>query len=195
MSKRKTSRKTVDKWKKKQWYEIFAPTEFKRVSVGETVATKPEQLIGRKIKVSMRKINNQIKKAFTEVKFKIIEVKGNKVYTETIGHEVPESFLKKFIRRRSSKIQVVIDASTKDKQKIRVKAMSLTRRKASKEQKTVIHKIMVNEIRLFCLKRNSNQIISDLITGDLTQKIVEKANKIMPIKKTEIIKSKLFESK
>lgn len=192
---KKSSRKTVDKWKKKIWYEIFAPTEFKRISIGETVATKPEQLNGRKLNVSMRKISNQIKKAFTEVKFKIIEIKGNKAYTETIGHEVPESFLKKFIRRRSSKIQVAIDVSTKNKEKIKIKAMTLTRRKASAEQKTAINKIMIDEIRLYCIKRNSNELISDLIMGDLDQKINKKANKIIPIKKTEIIKSKLYDSK
>jgi small subunit ribosomal protein S3Ae len=195
MAKGKKGPRTVDKWKKKQWYEIFAPEEFKRISVGETVATKPEQLNGRTIKVSMRKINNQIKKAFTEIKLKINEIKGNKAYTETIGHEIPESFLKKFIRRRSSKIQIVIDTSTKNKQKVRIKAMILTRRKSSAEQKTAVYKIMNDEIRLYCIKRNSNELVSDLIMGDLEQKITQKANKITPVKKTEIIKSKIFEVK
>jgi small subunit ribosomal protein S3Ae len=195
MAKGKKGPRTVDKWKKKQWYEIFAPEEFKRISIGDTVATKPEQLTGRTIKVSMRKINNQIKKAFTEIKLKINEVKGNKAYTETIGHEIPESFLKKFIRRRSSKIQIVIDTYTKNKQKVRIKAMALTRKKSSAEQKTAIHKIMNDEIRLYCIKKNSNELVSDLIMGDLEQKITQKANKITPVKKTEIIKSKIFEAK
>ncbi|MBN2127716.1 MAG: 30S ribosomal protein S3ae [Candidatus Diapherotrites archaeon] len=191
----KKSSRTVDKWKKKQWYEIFAPQEFKRVSLGDTVATKPEQLEGRKLKVSMRKITNQIKKAFTEIRFKITEVKGNKAYTESTGHEVPESFLKKFIRRRSSKIQAVTDVSTKDRQKIRLKVMILTRKKATSDQRTAIHKIMLEEIRDYCSKRNSGEIISDLILGDLDLQITKKANKITPVKKTEIVKSKLFESK
>ncbi|MFH1587797.1 MAG: hypothetical protein ABIA76_00470 [Candidatus Diapherotrites archaeon] len=187
--------KTVDKWKKKQWYEILAPTEFKRISLGDTVATKPEQVKGRTIKASLRKITNQIKRQFVEVLFRITEVKGNNAYTESAGHEIPESFLKKFIRRRSSKIQLVQDCSTKDKAKIRVKTMVLTARKATANQRTAIRAIIKEEVKSFCAKTNKETIISEFLLSDFTNKLHEKCKKIMPVKRVEVTKTRIYQEK
>lgn len=193
--KKTVSRKTVDKWKKKQWYEIIAPSEFKRVTLGDTIASKPELLKGRHIKVSLRKLSNQIKKQFVEIIFEINDVKGNKAYAESIGLEVPESFIKKFIRRKSSKIQMVQDAKTKDNAVIHVKSMVLTARKTATAQRTVIRRIMEKEIALFCANSNKETIISDLLNEELPKSIADKCKKIVPVKRIEVIKARVYREK
>jgi len=55
-AKPKKKSKTTDKWKKKAWYTIIAPEEFERRELGETIAEKPETLIGRLITVQQENL-------------------------------------------------------------------------------------------------------------------------------------------
>ena len=50
------------KWKKKQWYAIKAPARFEGRVIGETLAEKPEQLIGRTFAVNSIQLNTNLKK-------------------------------------------------------------------------------------------------------------------------------------
>ena len=104
----------ADKWKKKTWHTIFAPKEFDRKEVGTTVAEKPQNLVGRTVWISARELSGDPKKSHITMFFRINEVKGNKAYSEAAGHEIKESYLKKFIRRRNSKIETVQFVKTKD---------------------------------------------------------------------------------
>ena len=70
----KTKKKTADKWKKKSWYTVVAPEEFERREIGETVAEKPEMIIGRIINISGRDLANQPKKQHISILFKVNDV-------------------------------------------------------------------------------------------------------------------------
>jgi len=56
---RSAARKVKDKWKAKTWYQILAPTLFDNVVVSETLADKPENLIGRVTAISMQDMFQQ----------------------------------------------------------------------------------------------------------------------------------------
>src|SRR3989338_6130015 len=112
-AKPKAKKKTVDKWKKKIWYTLYAPAYFDNKPLGETIAEKPEQVSNRTIVVSGRDLN-PAKKTNASLRFKVKEVQGNKAYTETMGHEVAEGFVRRLVRRRGSKIECVQDVVTTD---------------------------------------------------------------------------------
>ena len=56
MSKRR--RRTVDKWKSKEWYKIQTPSYFGNLEIGETVAGDPEKIVGRRIETTLYDITN-----------------------------------------------------------------------------------------------------------------------------------------
>ena len=134
----KAKKRTVDKWKRKVWYTIFAPKEFEKKELGDTVAIKPELLEGRRISVGLSQIARQAKKPHVSVKFRVNEVKGNKAYTEAIGHSVKDAYMRRFVRRRSSKIEVVQKVTTKDNVNAVVKTIVVTAKKVAKSRRTEI---------------------------------------------------------
>jgi len=185
-------RRTVDKWKKKMWYTIVAPKEFDERVLGESVATKPEHLMGRIVKISVRDIAGQIKKQHITLLFKIIDVKGNKAHTAAVGHNVNDSYMRRIVRRRSSKIEIVKEIMLSDGKKLRVKIVAVTNRRARKAQETEIRHLMIEQLDALSGKKDANNTISDLVFGNLTIKINSAIKKIHSIKRVEILRSQVL---
>ena len=51
---RAVARKVKDKWKAKNWYQILAPPLFDNVPIADTLADKPNSLIGRVTEASLQ---------------------------------------------------------------------------------------------------------------------------------------------
>jgi len=190
-----TRKRTIDKWKKKSWYTVFAPKEFDRKELGTTVAEKPQSVEGRVFEISARTLSGDIKKSHITLIFKIDEVKGNKAYTQSIGHEVKDSYLRKFVRRRNAKIEVIKFVETKDNVKVKVKAMVLTSNRIERKKRTAIRKIMSEKIESAAKSLETQQLVSELVFGNLPQKIFNDAKKVGPIKRVEITKSRILSKK
>lgn len=189
---RRVERRTTDKWKKKKWFTIVASKEFSNKVIGETPAEKVKILDGRVVKTNLGNLTNQRQKRHISVSFKITKVEGSTANTVLIGHEIGSSYLGRMIRRRSSKIETVQTVITKDKQSVKVKTIAITARKAKKKQKTAMRKIMITIIADSAKKKTCNQFVQELIFGIISSKIFNDIKKIVPIKRVEIVKSKIY---
>lgn len=189
---RRVERRTTDKWKKKKWFTIVASKEFGNKVIGETPAEKVKILDGRVVKTNLGNLTNQRQKRHISVSFKIIKVEGSTANTVLIGHEIGPSYLGRMVRRRSSKIETVQTVITKDKQSVKVKTVAITARKSKKNQKTAIRKIMSTIIADSAKKKTCNQFAQELIFGIISSKIFNDIKKIVPIKRVEIVKSKIY---
>jgi small subunit ribosomal protein S3Ae len=188
----KGKRRTVDKWKKKQWYTIVAPKEFDERILGESVSTKPEHLMGRVVKASVRDLAGQIKKQHITLLFKVNDVKGNKAHTEAVGHTVNDSYMRRIVRRRSSKVDVVRDIMLLGGKKLHIKVVAVTNRRARKAQETEIRHLMEAQLDTLSGKKDANNTISDLVFGNITNKINSEIKKIHSIKRIEVLKSQVI---
>ncbi|MCX8158513.1 MAG: hypothetical protein N3D73_02485 [Candidatus Diapherotrites archaeon] len=182
-------RTTVDKWKKKQWYKIIAPKEFGEKEIGETVAIKPEQLIGRTIWISVKDLLNQIKQHYIKIKFGIVDVKGKRAETVVLGHEINDTYLKKFVRRKTSKIELVVKNTSKDNNSIKIKCVVVTAKKADRKKRTAIRKIIKEELENLIKETDSKNIMQAILSDETNKKINDRAKKIIPIKRVELVKS------
>lgn len=182
----------VDKWKKKTWFTLIAPKEFDRKELGTTVAEKPQLVMGRTIAVGVRQLSGDVKKAHITLLFKVVDVKGNKAYCEAIGHEIKDSYLRKFTRRRNSKVELVKFIESSDNKKIKIKTIVLTNKKSTGKKKTALRKVIADKLEPISKKHPSQEIISELVFGSLVQKIFSDAKKIEPLKRIEITKSRVF---
>ena len=163
---RKTdTKRTTDKWKKKKWFTIFAPKLFDQKEVGETIAEKPETLIGRIIRVNARELTGNPKKQQVTLFFKIKDVQGLKAYTKLTGHEINPSFLKRVIRRRISKMETSQIVQLKEGEKARVKTIVITGRKLTKIKETAINKIMIEKIAYASKKRDFDDFVNEMVFG------------------------------
>lgn len=187
--KKSSSKRTVSKWKKKRWFKIIAPGEFDRKVLGETPSEKPELLIGRTLKVNLGSLTAERKHRHITVSFMIESVQGDNALTVTKGHVVDEPYLKRIIRRRRSKIETVQTVVTSDKVKVKLKAVTITSKKANKSQKTKISHIMREAVEKSAVKKSFRQLEQEAIFGVLALKIFKNAKKISPIKRVEIAKT------
>jgi len=194
-SKKVVKRKTIDKWKKKKWFSLTAPAFFNNQTLGETVAEEPEQVLKRAITVNAGDLTNQAKLRHVALYFQVNNVQGQKASTQLVGREIHDSYLRRLVRRRSSKIQVVEDVSLKTGEKVRVKAVTITGKKASRAQETEIRKIMKEELNHAASKKPFDQFVQELIFGTTSSNIFKAVKKIVPIKRIEINKSLVLEPK
>lgn len=193
--KKTDSKRTADKWKKKKWFTIFAPKLFDQREVGETVAEKPETLIGRVIKVNARELTGNPKKQHITLFFKIKDVQGLKAYTKLMGHEINSNFLKRVIRRRTSKMETNQIVALKEGEKARVKSVVVSGRKLTGIKGTAVRKVMIEKIAYSSKKRDFDDFVNEMVFGNIAIKIQNEAKKIGMIRRVEVIKTKLIEGK
>lgn len=181
-----------DKWKMKSWYEIIAPPVFGGISLGATPADDPDKLIGRVVETTLYDITGDILQVHIKLYFQVIEVKGNKAYTRFKGHELARDYIKSLIRRKSSKIQAIFDVTTKDGYVVRVEAFTLTSYRCKTSQEKTIRKIMIEHISQRAAELTLDEFINEILRGEISNAIAEKARKIHPVRRVEVFKTKLL---
>ena len=158
-------------------------------------AEKEEQLANRKISLNGRQLLNQVKKQHIVFEFKVREVKGLKAYTKFVGHEVKGAYLKRLIKRRTSKVEVNQVVTTKDNEKAKVKTVVITAIKATTRQRNSVRKTVAKRIEETANKKGFEDLVQEMIFGSTISKIFNEAKKIVPIKRIEVIKAALIEGK
>jgi ribosomal protein S3AE len=185
----KGRKRTVDKWKKKIGYTIYASPEFDKKEINETLATKPDQLLGRVLIMSARDVLNEPRKQHMALQFRINNVQGTKAYTEFLGFDVKSAFMKKFVRRNSSKMESVQTLATKDTIKIVVKCVAITSKKVDVPKEKAIRKIMYETLASESRRMTFENFLGDALFGELTQKVIQNAKHIANLKRVDITKA------
>lgn len=189
MSKRR--RRTVDKWKSKEWYKIQTPSYFGNLDIGETVAGDPEKIVGRRIEVTLYDITNDFNQIHVKLLFQINEVKNKIAYTEYQGHVFTRDYLRSLIRRGSSRIDGIFNVTTTDGYTLRLTAIVLTLSRAKTTQQHIIRKIMEDIIQNKAKELTFQQFVQQVVLGKVGSEIYNAAKKITALRKCEIMKSKV----
>lgn len=182
-------RKTVDKWKSKKWFAVLAPPAFKNKHLAYTPGADEETVIGRILTINGRELTGNIKKGQLMLRFKINGIQGLNAQTVFEGLGAQSSALKRIVRRRSSKIESVDNVVCKDGMRARAKTLVLTVNKISRVQRTAIRKIIKEEINQIAGKYDYEGLLTHIVTEDATATIVQRARKISPIKRAEVLKT------
>lgn len=179
----------VDTWKKKKAFQLIAPNAFNEIVIGETVAEKPDSLIGRIVNMNMGSLTRDIKRRHITLLMQVKKVEGLKAFTELKGFEVNPGYLRRIVRRRVSKIESNQFIQSKDGLKGKIKAVAVTMKKAHKNQETTIRKLMEEEISLTAKQNNFDDLVGELLFGGVSMRLFGKAKKVLPIKRVEITKA------
>jgi len=179
--------KLLVKKKKKKWFNIIAPSFLKSEVVGETLASDPRLLEGRTLRLSLSEITRNIKDQNRYITLQINRFSQENAYTFVKRIGIPNSFIKRFVRKRTTKISDSFLTLTKDKKTVRIKPIVVTRNKI----KGIQSKFLRKKIRITIKKMVSEYKYADLIQAIIFQKLqkeLKKAglNKISPIKYLDI---------
>jgi ribosomal protein S3AE len=178
--------KDMLKKKKKKWFTIVSTSQFNNAEIGETTTEEPSRFIGNIVSVNLMNLTQDMKSQNTKVKFKIREVKDDKLLTDFVGYELIPSSLKRMVHKDKEKIEDSFVLTTKDNVKVRIKPFLVTRSSTHKSVLTALRK-KAKELLTDNLKKKTYSLFLEEIVRFRIQSMLRKElNKVFPITQFQI---------
>lgn len=171
----------VKEKKKKHWVKIMAPQEFDSGVLGETITAEPKNLIGRKLDVNLFTITRDLKKQNSNLGFIINDVKEGQVTTELYKYYISLSYLRRLVKNSKDKIEDSFIAETKDKVKVRIKPIMITKRKTSKSILTNLRLTSRNLLTKYLSETNFTEFVKEIVMGRIQVRLKHNLKTIYPL--------------
>lgn len=188
--KKATLARTVkDKWRSKHWFKVRAPGLFNHAEIGETMASEPEQVVGRTLELTLQEVSGgaDIGKAHIKLRFQIERVSAENVAeSRFIGHDLTTDYVRRLARRKRSKIDTSLPVTTKDGVEIVLKPVAVgeqrlqTRLRA--ELRAKLRSLLVEE----AAKKTAPEFVREMLQGELGKVLAHGLKTLYPLKKIEI---------
>jgi len=189
----KGARQIRDKWRNKAWYKILSPSYFGSVELSMVPADEPSKLMGRIIDSTLYDITNDFQHQYLKMYFQVVEVDEKTAKTVFKGHEYSRDFLRSLVRRRTTRVDDLIDITTKDKYKLRLSVSAFTLSRIKTSQENSMRKLMMRIIKQKSEALTFDQFVQEVVLGKIASDIYNEAKKIAPIRHVGIRKSKLIQ--
>jgi small subunit ribosomal protein S3Ae len=207
--KKKGTRKIVDPFSKKEWYDVKAPNSFSVRQVGKTVVTKTigtkvarDGLLGRVFEASLGDLQaNSEDDAFRKFKLKVEEVQGSNCLTTFYGMDMTTDKVRSLVRKWHSLIEAHADVKTTDGYVLRVFVIGFTRRRPNQIRKTSyaqhaqvrqIRKKMVDIVTREASAVEVNELVHKLVSEVIGKEIEKATQGIYPLHNVFVRKVKLM---
>ncbi|HXG13505.1 MAG TPA: 30S ribosomal protein S3ae [Candidatus Nitrosotenuis sp.] len=192
MAKRKGSR-VKDKWREKKWVTVIAPESFNNAPIAYIPITDEKKAIGRVIEVTLFDILKGDPSQYQyKIYFQISKIEGDKAYSIFKRYEYAKEFLRSLIRRGSSKINFVMDVSTKDNYLFRLKVIALTHKKLNTSRKHALRLIAKDVMGKTIPEMTIDQFVQATCYGKINSDIMAAAKKVIRMRHVGLEKVKLI---
>jgi len=192
MARKKQTGRRVEGWKAKTWYKVNAPETFNSIYIGDTISADTENMIGRVMNATLGEINNDYGKQHVKMKFRINRVAGDAAYTEFVGHELTKDYLRSLVKRRSSRIDSHVIATTKDGVRLHMTVTCYTLMAADSSHIHEIRKRISERATAFIAENDWNTVVEGMVTGGLAKEMMADSKAVFPVRRIEVIKSKFL---
>ncbi len=189
--KKKTKLRKVS-FKDKTWYQIIAPKSFDFKPIGEIIGME-NNLIGRTIETLLYDFTNSYNDISLKLKFKVdsVNLESGQAQSIFLGHTYTNDYVRSLIGRGSSKIQTIMNLTTKDNYVFRLTTVCTTIQRARSSQQIVVRKIIREILKEFAKSLDHEKFITGMIYSEFSNQIKRIAKTIYPLSSSKIIKSKL----
>ncbi len=171
---------------------VVAPPYFGNVELGAIPAQEPEQLIGRVVEATLYDITADFSHHFLKMFFQVNEVDAKTAKTLFKGHEYSRDYLRSLVRRRTTKVDSLINLTTKDGYKLRIAVSALTLSRIKTSQEKIIRKMMDKTIHEKANALSLDQFVQEMVLGKIASDIYNQAKEVAPLRHVGIRKSKLL---
>jgi small subunit ribosomal protein S3Ae len=187
----KSAKHIRDKWRGKAWYLVIAPPFFGNIELGSIPAQEEKQLIGRVVEATLFDITGDFSHHYLKMFFQIDEVDGKTAKTLFKGHEYSRDYLRSLVRRRTTKVDALINLTTKDAYKLRIAVSALTLARIKTSQEKIIREMMQKTIEEKANALTLDQFVQEMVLGKIASDIYNQAKQVAPLRHVGIRKSKL----
>lgn len=186
------TRKMKDKWRAKQWYRLLAPEMFNLAVIGESPAETPESIMGRTIEATVQDLTGDFSKMYIKLRFKVHDVRGLDAHTLFVGHDLTSDYVRRQTRRKRSKVDAVVEVTTKDGWRLKIKPMGVSEQRIQSSQRTAIRRIIREVLTQAASECTIGEFVKRMVDGDLGKMIADNGKTIVPLKRIEIRKSEVL---
>jgi small subunit ribosomal protein S3Ae len=99
------------------------------------------------------------------------------------------------IRRGTSRIDAITPVTTQDNKKMKVHVLAITIKRAKSSQQKFIRETMERIVIETATERSFRDLVEDIVTGKLASTIYHETKKIYPLKRVEIVKTRVIQDK
>ncbi|HEV2429304.1 MAG TPA: 30S ribosomal protein S3ae [Thermoplasmata archaeon] len=195
-AKKSTLARTVkDKWRSKHWYKVRAPGFFQHAEIGETMASEPEQVVGRTLETTLQEISGgaDIGKAHVKLRFQIDRISGDNVAeSRFIGHDLTTDYVRRLARRKRSKIDTSLPVLTKDGVEIVLKPVAVGEQRLQTRLRAELRHRLRSLLTEEAAKRTSPEFVREMLQGELGKTLAHGLKSLYPLKKIEIRRSEVL---
>ncbi len=178
--------KTVDKWKTKQWFDVYPPRGIASEIIGSIPANDEKAVIGRVIKVNLSWVTNNPNHSFITVGLKVDNVSGNSANTEIDYLAQQYSYLHSFVKRRGDAVYTYDKIKDKEGKGVILKLLITTRSKIARRAKTDLRKAVSSFVSEYVSAMNKEEFLKAIIASAFQQEGIKRIAPIAPVTKFEI---------
>ncbi len=181
-----------DKWRSKKWYAVLAPGYFGGVEIGSVPTDDPEKIVGRVVESTLYDVTEDFAHQYLKMYFQITDVDGKQASTIFKGHEYSRDYLRSLVRRRTTRVDGIINVTTKDGYTLRVSACAFTLSRIKTSQEKEIREVMKRVIENKASTLTFDQFVQEVVLGKIASDIYNEAKKVTPLRHMGLRKSRLI---
>jgi len=187
-----SKRRVRDKWRGKDWYSIVSPSYFGGTELGSVPSDDPSKLVGRVIDATLYDLTNDFAHQYMKMYFQVSDVEGKTARTVFKGHEYSRDYLRSLVRRRTTRVDIVLNITTKDCYKLRLAVSAFTLARIRTTQEKAIRAIMKKTVEEKAGALTFDQFVQEVVLGKIASDIYNEAKKVAPLRHVGIRKSRLL---
>jgi small subunit ribosomal protein S3Ae len=188
----KATKKVRDKWRMKEWYDVYSPPYFGEKIVAGIPCETPEALLGRVVETTLYDITDDFAHQSIKLYFLVVNTKDHRAETILKSHEYATDYLRSLVRRGSTRMDGIFNATTKDQFSMRISVVAFTRDRIKASQEHGIRQMMKQIVDEKAAALNYEQLSQEIVLGKVGSDIYNLAKKIAPLRHVGVRKSKVL---
>jgi small subunit ribosomal protein S3Ae len=176
-------------------YNVHADSVFKDKVITQILGREPEKILKRTVETTLADLTEDFSNLYYQyikIKLQIVRIDGQEAYSKFKGHEITRDYIRSLIRVGTSKVDVFYDLITSDNIHCKIQTLVITAKRISHSKQTEIRKKVIEMYDEKLKNISLDDLVQYMLFGKMATDVLQAAKKIYPIKKVEIMKSKIL---
>lgn len=175
----------------KEWYDVYSPPYFGERIVAAIPCETPAALLGLVVETTLYDITDDFAHQSIKLYFLVVNTKDHKAETILKSHEYATDYLRSLVRRGSTRMDGIFNATTKDQYSMRISIVAFTRDRINHSQEHGVRQLMRQIVDEKAAALNYEQLSQEIVLGKLGSDIYNLTKKIAPLRHVGVRKSKI----
>src|SRR5208337_2347053 len=151
----------------KEWYDVYSPPYFGERIVAAIPCETPAALLGRVVETTLYDITDDFAHQSIKLYFLVVNTNDHRAMTILKSHEYATDYLRSLVRRGSTRMDGIFNATTRDQYSSRISIVAFTRDRIKASQEHGVRQIMRQIVEDKATNLNYDQLAQEVVLGKL----------------------------